>query len=382
MNPTKEGMRWIAAAMAPTLLLASTPAVWACGFIDQFANSPTISRDAADAKFVLYGYLQNARKEPGAGTTELVVVRALKGDSSIANKKIVTVPRYVEIEEGQKPHFLVFGDIKNGKLDPLRGLRCSESLLDFAEGLLAIDRKDRVAVMKYCFPFLDHSDTSNFAYFEFVTSRDNDIGRAARTFPREKLRSMLANDKLDRQVIRLYGFLLGNRGNDDDAAFLRTIIDKYKTASGTELDGVISGCILLQPKEGWKLARELAADSRNEFGIRYAVLRTVRFLHNARPDVIPEMDRLDVLRMFLDQSDMADLPIVDLASWRNWSLTDHILSLLDKKSHSAPIVRRAILRYALQCPQEKAQKLITAERLRDSELVADVEQLLLLGKKQ
>ena len=58
-----------------------------------------------------------------------------------------------------------------------------------------------------------------------------------------------------------------------------------------------------------------------------------------------------------------------------------MLGLWDLKTHEAPIIRRAILRFALQCPAEKCPKaaeFVAAQRKRDAEWVKDVEELLQL----
>ena len=61
--------------------------------------------------------------------------------------------------------------------------------------------------------------------------------------------------------------------------------------------------------------------------------------------------------------------------------TDRILALQDRESHDIPIVRRAILRYALSVPKEQdpkgqAKAFVDKQREADPERVKDIEQFL------
>ena len=74
------------------------------------------------------------------------------------------------------------------------------------------------------------------------------------------------------------------------------------------------------------------------------------------------------------------MAIEDLRLHRCWDVADRVLELYGKKSHDVPIIRRYIIRYALSCPpkQVRAIEFVKAERNKDKEYVADVEELLKL----
>jgi hypothetical protein len=106
-----------------------------------------------------------------------------------------------------------------------------------------------------------------------------------------------------------------------------------------------------------------------------AVLGTLRFYHGWKPTE----SRQPVLRCFaelLGQGDMADLAIEDLRRWQLWDLTGEVLAQFGKASHSAPIMRRAIVRYALSCPNPEAKDFVAGLRTSEPALVADVEESL------
>jgi hypothetical protein len=112
---------------------------------------------------------------------------------------------------------------------------------------------------------------------------------------------------------------------------------------------------------------------------RVTPLRAVRFFWESRPDVIAKQEVVSAVSLLLDQGDIADLAIETCAKWGRWEVAGKILGLLAKPSHDIPIVRRAILRYALSCPDNpEATDYVTAMRVKDPRLVEQAEELLKL----
>jgi hypothetical protein len=142
---------------------------------------------------------------------------------------------------------------------------------------------------------------------------------------------------------------------------------------------VLTGYTMLKPKEGWKYLNAIFQDPRKDFMLRYAALRTARFFWDSRPDVIDHKTLVAGVSTLLEQSDIADLAIEDLRKWGCVNLCDRVLGLHRKKSHDIPIVRRAILRFALSCKdQPQAARFVEAMRKKDAEFVKDAEELLKL----
>ena len=156
--------------------------------------------------------------------------------------------------------------------------------------------------------------------------------------------------------------------------------DAMMTFFNTESD-LLSGYIRLRPREGWDLAQGMLQDTQRSFTERYAIIGTLRFYHGWKP----EETRDEVLRclgLLISQGEMADIAVEDLRRWETWTLTDDILSQFGKKTHAAPIVRRAIVRYALCCPQPQAQRFVALLRKQDPKLVGDVEESLQFEKQK
>jgi hypothetical protein len=215
------------------------------------------------------------------------------------------------------------------------------------------------------------------AFLEFMKTPDRELGAAGSKLPAGKLRAWLEDPATPADRLRMYGFLLGNCGGDRDAALLRALLERLAAAKGPALfDGALTGYVLLRPREGWAYVRQLMADPANPFMVRYSGLRAARFFFNTRPDVVTQADALGALRLSLAQPDMADLAIEYLRQWRSWGLTGDVLRLYDRPSYDIPVVRRTILRYALQCPRPEAAAFVAGVRKADPQLIADVQESL------
>jgi hypothetical protein len=156
------------------------------------------------------------------------------------------------------------------------------------------------------------------------------------------------------------------------------MLDDPQKRVSTGVDGILAGCTMLQPKMGLDYIQSILKDPAKEFMLRYAALRALRFFWDSRPDLIDKKELVQGVYQLLDQSDIADLAIEDLRKWSRWENCDRVLELQNKKSHDIPIIRRAILRFALCCPDKKAMAFVEQARKRDPEMVKDTEELLKL----
>jgi hypothetical protein len=364
------------------LLLCAPPAL-PCSLCGSSVRSQTLSQDAAYAKLVLFGTLANAKVTADGGVTDLQIEKVIKSDPFLGDKKVVKLPRYVTVDP-KTPKFIIFCDIFNGKIDPYRGVQAaSAAIAEYVEKARAIDAKDRTKALLFFFDYLDHSDNeiANDAFQEFARSTDQEIGQVAGKLSAQKLRTWILDPRTPSYRVDLYAFLLGACGTDQDAALLRTLLTKPKARTNDAISGTLSGYIALRPREGWDLARTMLADSERPFKERYAVVLAVRFQHGWKPKET-EAEVLRCLGGVLDQGDMADVVIEDLRRWQLWNLTDNVLAQYGKKSHSAPIMRRCVVRYALSCPKPEASLFVAAVRKLDPDMVGDVEESLQLENKK
>ena len=373
--------------IAPALaLLASVPcpaqACSLCGGLLQ--QAPTLRQEAAQdsARLILFGTIQNPR---GATTTQLTVEAVLKGDKdpAVAGKKEVDLKRYLPVSDPKDPpHFLIFCDVNNGKLDPYRGvpIRTAEGV-EYVKKALALDAKDPGGNLDFFFHYLENPDKEIAfdAFLEFVRANDRQLGQASSKLSAEKLRAWLKDPQTPPERLSLYAFLLGGCGGDADADFLASQLNDDGERTVNAYDGYLGGYIHLRPREGWEKAAAILRDGRKPLPMRLAVVRAVRLYHGWRPQESHD-EVLKCLTAEVAQGELADVAIDDLRRWKMWDVTPDVLALYGRKGFDAPIMQRAILRYALSCDDEAAKRFVADRRKAEPDLVKEVEESLQFDK--
>ncbi len=343
----------------------------------------SIAEEAKDSDFVLFGTIVNAHEDANGGPSEIQILRVLKIHPGLKGQTRIRLSNYIPIPDPKNPpQYLVFGEVFRGKFDIYRGIPGNYVLADYVAGLMEIDPKNRRLTMCYCFNFLenDNADVAAEAFNEFLNSPDPDVRAVGRDLPAKQLRTWLQNEKTPRERLRLYGFLLGNCGDKEDAASLRKLLDKLVTQpSCPGADGILIGYTLLAPKDGWAYTVELLKKPSAPLTSRLAALHCARHFHTNQPEKVSDKEIVAALAPSLQQDDFGDLSINDLRKWKCWSLTEQILARYDRSATGKNHLGRAILRYALQCPDEQAVRFVAEQRKADHELVERVEEELALA---
>jgi hypothetical protein len=381
----------IIAFPALVLLASSGDACPFCGM-----QGPTLTGEVGQAKLVLYGQLLNAKEQND--TTELIVASVIKNelagkkDDPLAGKnKTVLLNRYLPILGANDKHrYLVYCDFFRGKIDPYRTVSVIPGC-DMAKYLFgALEHKDEAIGkrLRYFFDYLDNPDLeiSNDAYREFANADYKDYKDMAKDLPPDRVARWLKNEDEKTAPYRygLYASMLGHCGKPEHAAVLREMLDDPAKRLGSGVDGMLAGYIMLKPKEGWAYTRDILKDGKKEFMTRYAALRAVWFLWDSRPDLVSKKDLKEGMDCLLDQSDIADLAIDSLRKRQCWDEAERVLAIRKSKIYETPIVRRALLRFALGCQDSKAKGSAAARayvdeiRKKDAQMVADAEELLKL----
>jgi hypothetical protein len=381
---------WIMLA-GTAALLAVVPPARPCSLCSMQVQTATYRQDAGQARLILFGAITDSRVLPvngvgqdGKGVSTFQIKAVLKSDPWLGKQTTVEVPRYVPVSDPKDPpKYVLFCDVYKGNLDVYRGAAVkSEAAVTYVKGLLAAESKGTAAVLRHCFDYLEHADKelAADAYLEFAKATDRDIAGVAPKLSAEKLRGWLKDPSTPEQRLGMYAFLLGGCGRDADARLLREMIDRPTARTSPAFDGLLGGYIQLRPREGWELALSVLKDEKRPFALRFAVIRMLRFYHSWKPDDT----RDQVLRgmaTVLRQSDIADIAVEDLRRWKAWDLTGDVLALYGKQGYDAPLMQRALVRYALTCPRPEAAKFAEEVHRRDPELYRDVAEALEFEKK-
>ena len=73
---------------------------------------------------------------------------------------------------------------------------------------------------------------------------------------------------------------------------------------------------------------------------------------------------------------MADMAIEDLRRWKWWDLTKAVIGQYNQPTHSAPLVKNAILRYALTCPDADAAAFVKTVAATEPDLLREIRESL------
>ncbi len=358
-----------------------------CG--DALKQMPTFRQEASKplARMILYGAAHKPRIVGTKGVTDLLILDklVLRPDPALKGKTSIELQHYLAVsDEKNPPKYLVFCDVADGKIDPYRGEPVKgPGAFDYLKKALALDAKDKSASLAFFFRYLDNADpkVAQDAFLEFAKSNDAEVSRAARKLSPEKLRAWLKDADTPSERIGLYAMLLGACGKGTDAAFLRDLLDRKDQRFAKAADGILAGYVHLEPKKGWELVLSILADGRKPLGLRLCAVRTLRFYHGAQPNE----SRVYVLKgqeLLLRQGELADIAVSDLCQWKMWDLTREVLAVYGKKGYDAPLMQRAILRYALSCPATaESRAFLAGRRTADADLVKEVEESLRLERE-
>ena len=227
------------------------------------------------------------------------------------------------------------------------------------------DPKAQTERLMYFLPYFEHPDllVSNDAFAEFAAAPYDVIVPLKDKLPREKILQWLVDPKTPVTRIGFYGLMAGLCGQPEDAALLEKKILILDADFRLGIEGVMAGYLLIRGEEGLKaledakMRTKVATDAKGKeiplpFSETYAVMQTLRFMWTYEPDRIPK-DRLkQSMHILLDRPELADLVITDLARWKDWSIQDRLIALYDDKNFEIPAIRRAIVRYVIQCSRD------------------------------
>jgi hypothetical protein len=304
-------------------------------------------------------------------------------DPFFAGAKVVRLPRKIPVDP-KNNRFLIFFDVFQGKIDPYFGTPVtSPAVIDYVQEVASIIPTDRIGILSHAFRYLDHPDSAIAAdaLREFVDDGDADYRPLAGVLSADKIAGWLRDPKTPDFKVGLYAELLGHCGGVEHARLLRKMLDRSnEQASPGRTEGLLVGYTLLQPREGRAAFDALLADSSRQFPDRYGALRAIRYFWETRPDVVDQKELLRMLGRLLEQSDIADLAIEYLRKWRQWQLADQVMALKDRPSRNTiPMMRGALLRFALCCPKNTAAADYVEQMLREyPDKVAEVEEVLRL----
>jgi hypothetical protein len=385
-------------AVVATLLAAGLAA--ACPFCG--AQGQTLAGEVSQADFIVLGVMKNPKQDPAdftRGTTELHIETTVKGHEFLKDKPMLLVPRVIKPGPKEKEvRYLLFcavvpddadpKDMTKAKFDAYRGeqMAAGSKLPDYLTKAIEARKKPSTERLRYFFDYLTDSDLviSADALMEFGNTEYADVRAMAEDakhpLPADTIAGWLKDKSTGHNLYGLLGLLLGHGGSAKHAQLLRAMVDDKDNQYNSGLDGLFAGYVMLDKANGWKRLFEFSAAQPTDFNTQFTVLKVLRFFHEYRPDLIPEKQVLDGVKVLAALPDIADMPIEDLRKWKRWDLTEFVLQFDAVPTHNKlGIVRRAILRFAIQSADAgnaKAKEYVAAAEKKDAERVKFLRELL------
>ncbi len=362
-------MRTICGILCTAILLGTSQLAWAGPLAIE--GQPTLRMKIAQADLVVFGRTGKARKIGLDGETELIIHDVIKAHPVIKDRKVLKFDRFIESDPKKPRYFVVTAAVVKGRLHSLSGFETDERGVAYIHGFLKLDPKKQPELLRnYYFDFIgsENQAIADDAYLEWYRAPVAARFEAARTLPAAKVWKLL-RDTDDPSRSNFFASLLASCGKPGDADELFKLSESSKSHYGFYFS-----ILSLNGKEYSERIRTLAKDKNTKFLPRYYVFRAVRDLHEANSTGFPREKCEEMMADFLEQGDMADFAIESFAKWKRWEHTEAILKLHGRESHKAPIVRRWILRYALQAPGEQAAAFVAKMRREDPESVRYVEE--------
>ncbi len=326
-----------------------------------FCSAPSLTLNeqlnaAQAAALVQWAGGKEANREQGfAGITDYEIVQLVRDDSKKLHKgERITLDRYRAARPGDL--FLLLGTLIEDRLEWSSPLEVTETSFNY---IVQAPSKEAPAVKRlaYFLKFLEFQDPviATDAYSEFANAPYSDIVPLAPQMPREKLREWLSNPQLTPTRIGLYGLMLGLAGRPEDADFLKGKILEETEDFRLGIDGVMAGYLLLAGSPGLELLDEAKLKNTHvPFSETFAAMQALRFMWTDGKGRIPADELRSSMRLLLDRPNLADLVIVDLARWQDWSVMDRLMSMYGQKEYDVPSIKRAIVRFLLIAEKDPA----------------------------
>ena len=148
--------------------------------------------------------------------------------------------------------------------------------------------------------------------------------------------------------------MTGLCGKEEDADYLKSRLLEPVEGFRLGIDGMMGGYLLLAGEKGLQVLED--AKLRNKtvpFSETYATMQALRFMWTYGDEHISK-DRLrQSMRIILDRPELADLVIVDLGRWQDWSVSDRLMELYGAAGYDIPSTKRAIVRFYLTAEASK-----------------------------
>ncbi len=347
-------------ALLVTSLLLS-PTAMACPFCS--APQLTLAEQIAQTDAAIIGeWVSGVKPDFDAGTAGSTIYRIKKlidspGNLKLAVEQKITVEGYYPGESGR--FVFILGTLDDG-LSWMSPLDISEQGFEYVKNAPSPE-DDPAKRLIYYVKYLESSDPliADDAYAEFANAPYKTIASVKDQFPREKLRKWVFSKETPVTRLGLYGLMLGLCGDKEDMKLLKEKVIENDEEFRLGIDGIMAGYLILAGEEGLKVLEDaklkpsLQTPSKVPFSETFASLQAVKFMWEYGGERISPEKLRGSQRILLDNPSLADLVIIDLARWQDWSIIGRLKKMYGQEPYDVPAIKRSIVGYLIQCIKQK-----------------------------
>ena len=386
-------------ALAWAVLACTTwpPAALACPFCS--AVSQTLTQEIAGSDVVVIARLIKLPSEdeqtldlddPDSGTAQFEVLEIIRGDDLAGGPPAIgsTIKVVYFGSSNQKKNFLISG-IAAKRIDWTTPLPLSDRGIEYIKTLSTLPEEGAERLAHFL-NYLEDEDPllAQDAYDEFGRAPYEVVAAVGDQIDRPKLLGWIEDSQVGPTRRRLYLTMLGICGKAEDIAFLESLIryDYQQMKPGLTaslaimaqtgpalgatvlnemvhadvrrkqqcLDALVAAYLKLKGPDGLPLIEQrFLANPAVEYTHVYAAVMALRF-HGEETDSLPRERLLQSVRLVLDNSDIADQVIPDLARWEDWTVLDQLVTMF-KNSEKNGWVRQPVVAYLLAASEQSPE---------------------------
>ncbi|MEX1231251.1 MAG: hypothetical protein WEB58_13480 [Planctomycetaceae bacterium] len=319
------------------------------------APTPTLSDQVHQNDVVVLVKWHTAIKgiEAESGTTTYEVLDVLRALQPGAPRKGERLELAGHREGSNSDLFLLFGT-KDRKLEWGKPVNISETAYEYIEQApspkLPIQKR-----LAYFVNYLEHADliVATDAHAEFENAPNDEMKVSAKSLSRDKFHSYLSDPNVNSSRMRIYGLILGLRGNDEDAEMMGKLIAQPSENFRLGIDGVMAGYLLLTGEAGLeRIENSKLRDKSIVFSETYATMQALRFMWQHGEGHISQERLRESMRILLDRPELADLVINDLARMKDWESQERLAALYGEGEYNIPSIKRAIVRFLISSTKD------------------------------
>jgi len=387
------------------LLLAST--VWlryaqACPFCS--AVSQTLTQEIAAADVAVIARLLKLPADPesdgpggfdldnlDSGMAEFEVLETIRDDDQAGNGAPAQGSTIKVVYFGsskQKKKFLISG-MAGKQIDWTTPLPLSERGIEYIKTLGTLPEKGPERLV-FFLDYLEDEDPllAQDAYDEFGRAPYDEVTAIGDQMDRQKLIGWIEDSQVGPTRRRLYLTMLGICGQPEDVEILESLINynyqQMKPGIAAMLavmgqtgpvvgvpvlnemikadvrrkqrclDALIAAYLKLKGPAGLPLIEQrFLTNPAAEYTHVYAAVMALRF-HGEETDALPRPRLLESVRLLLNNPEIADQVISDLARWEDWSVLDRLVAMF-KDAEKDAWVRQPVISYLLAATEQSAE---------------------------